>query len=369
MLFVCLTQNPSQVAKTISGTMLSRAAAWKRHGMPEHAKYQDRRRHNLHSRTHRARRGDHGGFAFGSHSETSERAETTEWPVARQRLRTGEYPAMRKQLVPVLLTFPALLALSAFGMPTLREDFTSFPGSTPSEWSTPWTFTTDLNPHGGAVAGIETDTPLQPGSGSYLQVSTAHADTGDFTQFASYLSREFAVSTNAPTEISFLFRIDEFSIATHGLIEIAARAAPLLPAWSVWSGHPFLGHSNWLLGDGDGNGGAQFVNTGLRATAGDVFSFNITQDTAAAKYSAKISNLSSGESYSSGLLSYIYSPGTATSALSINAFTARPGDRITYSFDSVTVARPVPDTLPGSALILMLVAVIGLRRAWRQNQG
>ncbi|MEM1212604.1 MAG: PEP-CTERM sorting domain-containing protein [Planctomycetota bacterium] len=146
--------------------------------------------------------------------------------------------------------------------------------------------------------------PLVGGSGNYLRIASTSTSTSPRWAVYRDLTSTSSIDLTQPGTVSFLYRLDDASLFQTGgssFIQILGGAR-----WgfnrdeATWAIASVGGASRtWGVNDGNGLGGGTVTDTGLEIIEGDTFSFVIDADPIASTYEISITNLDTGDSFTS----------------------------------------------------------------------
>jgi hypothetical protein len=244
-----------------------------------------------------------------------------------------------------------------------------YAGTAGAGWDAGWGTT-------GATAPSATVTNGSPvnGGGNYLSVSTSfNSDNAIGREFDNTgSSGGFATSTQ-PLTLTFDVRIDTLTgwdtandyltlhaaNSTGGTFNVSAASSYIIRAFGA---SPVAGKNanEWLLYSGASDGGGynanNFVNSGMALTSGTTYTFSITNDPVAKKYSGSIFNGTTTVTWSN----LGWRATTASDRFAINSrVSAASGDVLGYSLDNLTI---VPEPTASSLAILTGLALLTRRR-------
>ncbi len=171
-----------------------------------------------------------------------------------------------------------------------------YTGAALGGWTHPWA-TTDLTNM--TLTGTVTNTTPLNGGGNYLSLTSTATAAGQ-----SYLYRSFAtsgadsVSVTQPLQYTWDFSAASFNSATtYNFFDLTGTSAGGTGGNETWI-IQILG-TEIAYGAGNGSGGVSDVNTGLTATANDVYQFTVTSNPTNDTYTLTIHDLTSGSVYTS----------------------------------------------------------------------
>lgn len=161
-----------------------------------------------------------------------------------------------------------------------------YPGVAGDGWQGPWLMAPAGTP---AQVTVSKESPIGKASGAFLKM-VLEPDNPDL--LAAAIFREMAVNdldTTRPYRVEFDLRLD---YPTEGEADMCFASA------SSTAGNPGTGptctwmirssRSGWLLGNGDGNGGARWINSGMSCRPEEVYHFVVTVDPAASQWKVEI---------------------------------------------------------------------------------
>lgn len=214
-------------------------------------------------------------------------------------------------------------------------------------------------------ASVQSSNPLTSGSGNYLRatVTTTNVNTSNKQSFVtrSFDATSGGIDITKPIEFSFLFRPESTLTSTQAYLilnNVGGGTTGTGPnnTWTISTAYnSATGESAWTFG------GSSTVNTGLNVTQNDVYKFTIYSDPTTNSYQGLVTNLTTGDSFSSGTIGYRY---TATASDGNNLqFGARPvtsGTSIaslSYSIDEISIVG-VPE--PSVVALLIVAGLCGV---------
>lgn len=218
-------------------------------------------------------------------------------------------------------------------------------------------------------ASVQNSIPLTSGSGNYLR-ATATTTNFNTSNKQSFVTRSFdatsgGVDLTQPITFSFLFRPESTLTGTADAWQTylifnnvggGSTGTNSNNTWTISTVYnSTTGKSAWTFG------GSSTVNTGLTVTQNDVYKFTIYSDPTTNSYQGLITNLTTGDSFSSGTIGYRY---TATASDGNNLqFGAKPvasGGAVaslSYSIDEISIVG-VPE--PSVVLLLVVAGLVGV---------
>jgi hypothetical protein len=228
-----------------------------------------------------------------------------------------------------------------------------YPGGPGAGWLAGWGLTLNSGP--APTATVIADTPVNSG-GNYLSVSSSfNNDNAIGRRFASGL--DTSVDLDLPTTVTFDLRIDELTgwdnvndyITVHGNtpsagtnFNVSGASTFIIRAYAL---SPSSGKnaSEWLFyndptSTGAGFSAANFQNSGMAITAGTTYTFTITSDPVAKKYTASIFD-GTNTVTTSGPMGW--RAASASNSIAINRKVSVGTDTIAYSLDNLTVGANV----------------------------
>jgi hypothetical protein len=243
-----------------------------------------------------------------------------------------------------------------------------YAGTSGAGWDTAWGAT-------GATAPTGTVTNASPvnGGGNYLSVSTSfNSDNAIGREFDNTgASGGFTTGIETLT-LTFDVRIDTLTgwnsasdyltlhaaNSTGGTYNVSAASSFIIRAFGA---SPAAGKNanEWLLYSGTSDGGgysaANFVNSGMALTSGSTYTFSITNDPIAKKYSGSIFNGTTTVTWSN----LGWRATTASDRFAINSRVNVGTDVLAYSLDNLTI---VPEPTASSLALLTGLALLTRRR-------
>lgn len=214
-------------------------------------------------------------------------------------------------------------------------------------------------------ASVQSASPLTSESGNYLRatVTTTNVNTSNKQSFVtrSFDATSGGIDLAQPIEFSFLFRPESTLTSTQSYLilnNVGGGTTGTGPnnTWTISTAYDgTTGETAWTFG------GNATVNTGLTVTQNDVYKFTIYSDPTTKSYQGVVTNLTTGDSFSSGTIGYRY---TATASDGNNLqFGARPvvsGSSVaslSYSIDEISIVG-VPE--PSVVLLLVVAGLFGV---------
>ena len=166
------------------------------------------------------------------------------------------------------------------------DETNGYPGAAGDGWKSAW----KIAPQGTPVqVAVTTGRPLGQASGPYLKVAMEPTSPD---QLAATVYREIAsgeLDTTKPYQIRFALRPD---------FPMVSDLDMCFASGSLTAGNPGTGpsctwmlkasNSGWLWGNGDGNGGATWVKSGMACQPEEVYHFVVTVDPSASKWRVEV---------------------------------------------------------------------------------
>ncbi len=196
------------------------------------------------------------------------------------------------------------------------------------------------------------------GGGNYLSISSDSTSTSSprWGVYREYDGAGTSVDLSQTLTYSFDYRFDDTSFFEGGgasFVQIMEGAEWI---WNTSTATWAIGTSStadpsvkyWSVGDGNGTGGASFINTNLQMNQGDTYSFLITSNPGTMSWDVSITNLDAPmESYSNTGLGYALNQSSHGGSLWFNQQatdeSSVPGTRFEASIDNIAII-PEPST-------------------------
>lgn len=266
-----------------------------------------------------------------------------------------------QKIIPLPTGFAVLVALaSTASASVLTLDFANgngtssvdqYTGTTGSGWNTAWGVAL-----GGSATGSPTvvnTTPLS-GGGNYLSSSFTATSTLGVQVYRSFDGTASGVDITQDHSYSFNLRLDSFSSGQFTIHNnIAGQTGTgSADSWIIYTSPG----GNWTLRNGNNAGGITGdVDSGILATTGIVYSFNITVNETTNKWAATISNGTTSFS-SSSPLGFRTSAANDGTYLEFGGINVSNGTTLAFSLDALTVTS-IPEP---ASFALIAGALLGL---------
>lgn len=237
-----------------------------------------------------------------------------------------------------------------------------YQGQAGDGWSSAWASHTNSV---GELNGTVTNTnPLQTGAGNYLSVTISNSDN-DSTTSAAMAARNHdvvygGVDTDQPHIVSFLFRPEQFD--SDSLYRIFERHGTAKGADAATRWYLRAGTDGWSVYDGDGDGGASGINTGMDLVEGRTYQVTITVDPTSYSYTVGIADGVQAD-YLSPTLGFRND--TNLSRQIQWGGKDDTGDDLIFSLDSIQITN-IPE--PGSMALMIGGGVLALIRGSGRSQ-
>jgi hypothetical protein len=216
------------------------------------------------------------------------------------------------------------------------SEIDGYPGTTGEGWKGAWKIAPPGTP---AQVAVTDGRPLEEASGSYLKMVL---EPGSPDLLAAAVFREVAITsldTTKPYEIRFAMRPDFPTVSDLDMCFAAGSSTAGNPGtgptctWMIKTSK-----SGWVWGNGDGNGAATWVKSGMECRPEQVYHFVVTVDPASSTW--KVAVTAGTDRVESDELGFRQADAEGGRHVYFGAALSDAGRKGGFSVDSLSVSTP-----------------------------